>query len=209
MSENYREPDSESPFTFMLDEALNGQLRGLMVALPGRIMAFDAETQRAQVQCGIRRIVNGVPTTIPVITGVPVQFSGDNAWYFYHQITPGETEGLIHFSQRAADTWINSGGVTTPVDFRMFSAADAFFAPGYRSSPGAIPNFVNEGCGLSNYTGSVKLQLTDGGITATVGDQVLTLDASGLKHNGVNIGDTHTHPILGGSSAPGPTGGPQ
>lgn len=30
-----------------------------------------------------------------------------------------------------------------------------------------------------------------------------------LLHNGANIGSSHVHPILGGSSAPGPTGGPQ
>lgn len=37
------------------------------------------------------------------------------------------------------------------------------------------------------------------------------LDITGtiFKHNGVNVGDTHVHPITGGSSAPGPTGGPQ
>mgnify|MGYP002633640262 CR=1 FL=1 len=30
-----------------------------------------------------------------------------------------------------------------------------------------------------------------------------------VAHGGVNIGNTHKHPITGGSSAPGPTGGPQ
>lgn len=202
----------------MLEEALNGQLRGLMVSLPGRIMAFDTATQRAQVQCGIRRIINGTPATIPVITGVPVQFSGDNEWYFYHQITPGETEGLVHFSQRAIDTWMNSGGVQTPVDFRMFSAKDAMFSPGYRSEPGAIPNFINNGCGLSNYTGSVKLQLTNDSITATVGSTVLTLDENGFNvngtsftHNGTNVGDTHVHPQANdsGGNSEQDTGGPQ
>ena len=116
------------------------------------------------------------------------------------------------------ETWINSGGVTTPVDFRMFNASDAFFAPGYRSGPGAIPNFVNDGCGLSNYTGSVKLQLTDSGITATVGSTVLTLDESGFNvngtnftHNGTNVGDTHVHPQANdsGGDSEQPTGGPQ
>lgn len=211
MSDNYREPDSDNPLTFMLDEAFNGQLRGLMVSLPGRIMAFDPETQRAQVQCGIRQLINGVPTTIAIITGVPVRFSGDNEWYFYHQITPGQTEGLIHFSQRAIDTWMNSGGVQTPVDFRMFSAKDAMFSPGYRSEPGAIPNFVNDGCGLSNYTGLVRLQLTNNGVTITAGDQVLTLNADGLQHNGTNVGDTHVHPQANdsGGNSEEDTGGPQ
>jgi hypothetical protein len=202
----------------MLNEAFNGHLRGLMVCMPGRIMAFDPETQRAQVQCGIRRLINGTPVTIPIITGVPVQFGGDNEWFFYHQITPGQTEGLIHFSQRAVDTWVNSGGVTTPVDFRMFSAKDAMFSPGYRSEPGAIPGFVNDGCGLSNYAGNVKLQLSESGVTVTVGSSVLTIDENGMNfngssftHNGTNVGDTHVHPQDNDSdnNSQQPTGGPQ
>lgn len=216
--DNYREPGTDNPLSFMLDEALAGTLRGLMVCLPGRIMSFDAETQRAQVQCGIRRLRDGQPITISVIENVPVQFSGDNEWYFWHQITPGETEGLIHFTQRAADTWINSGGVTTPVDFRLFSAKDAFFAPGYRSQPGRIPGFVNDGCGLSNYAGNVRLALTDAGMTVTVGDSVLTITESGMNfdggsftHNDTNVGDTHTHPQGNDSdnNSQQDTGGPQ
>lgn len=41
----------------------------------------------------------------------------------------------------------------------------------------------------------------NGGAVAIVGGSI--------THNGVNIGSSHVHPINGGSSAPGPTGGPQ
>lgn len=192
MSDNYRVPGEDNPLGFMLNEAFEGVLRGLMVCLPGRVMAFDPETQQAQVQCGIRQIINDQPTTMPVIENVPVQFAGDSQWYFWHQITPGETEGLIHFSQRAVETWINSGGVTTPVDFRMFNAADAFFAPGFRSEPGAIPSFTNDGCGMSSYDGSTSVHLTSGHIEMSA-DSV-NISSSTLTHNGTNVGDTHIHP---------------
>lgn len=209
MSDNYREPGNDNPLGFMLDEAFNGVLRGLMVCLPGRVMAFDPSTQLAQVQCGIRRIINGQPATIAVIENVPVQFSGDGEWYLWHQITPGETEGLLHFSQRAVDTWINSGGVTTPVDFRMFSAQDAFFAPGYRSRPGAITGFTNEGCGLSSYDGATRVHLTSGNVEITAGS--VNIASSSLTHNGTNIGETHVHPQGNDSDndSQQDTGGPQ
>lgn len=49
--------------------------------------------------------------------------------------------------------------------------------------------------------------------TVTVGDLDITgdLDVTGtnMTHNGTNVGDSHVHPITSGSSAPGPTGGPQ
>lgn len=200
MFQDYHEPGGENPLTYLLEQALNTSLRGLMVSLPGRVVAFDANTQRAQIECGLNRIINGEPQEIPVIINVPVQFSGDSEWYFYHQITPNETEGLVHFSQRAAETWKQQGGKTTPVDFRMFSPQDAFFAPGFRSDPGVIPNFDNDGCGMGNYSGSVRLALKSSGITAAVDGTLLTLSASGFNydgptftHNGTNVGDTHVH----------------
>lgn len=209
-------PDhAENPFDPMLSEVLDGLLRNLMVGMPGRVVAFDPDRQRAQVQPGIRRVIEGQPVTMPVISDVPVQFSGNNQWYAWHEVTVG-TEGFIHFSQRAIDTWLSQGGPATPSDFRMFAAEDAFFSPGYRSNPGVIPGFVNEGCGLSSYDGSTRIHLTNGAIVIAAGGSTITVDGSGvaingqtLTHNGTDVGHTHAHPITGGSSAPGPTGGPQ
>ena len=216
----FREPGSENPFTFMLDEAFTGLLRSLMICLPGRIVGFDPATQRAQVECGVQRLVNGQRgITIPVIENVPVQFAGDSEWYHFHQITPGQTEGLIHFTQRAADVWINQGGPSAPTDFRLFDAKDAFFSPGYRSGPRAIPSFPNDGAGISNYAGDVRIHAQDGIITMTAGGSTITIDASGvtiggaqitnngnttingnigvtgtMQNDGTNVGRTHTHP---------------
>jgi len=204
----------------MLDEAFTGLLRSLMICLPGRITAFDPEQQRAQVECGIRRLVGGTTAeTIPPIQNVPVQFSGDSEWYHFHQITPGETEGLIYFTQRAADSWLNQGGPVAPTDFRMFDAKDAFFAPGFRSAPKAIPGFPNDGAGISNYAGNTRIHAQDGIITMTAGGSTITIDSSGvtidgqqitnngnttvngnlgtvgtMENNGTNVGSTHTHP---------------
>jgi len=64
---------------------------------------------------------------------------------------------------------------------------------------------------LTKITGNVEISgslTTIGGGGATISGNV---DFTGgtLTHDGVNVGKTHTHPILAGSSAPGPTGGPQ
>src|SRR5690554_981817 len=98
----------QNPLSHMLGEAFNGLLRQLMVGMPGRVVAFDAARQRAQIQPGIRRVIEGQPVTMPVISDVPVQFSGNDQWYAWHEVTVG-TEGFIHFSQRAIDTWLDQG----------------------------------------------------------------------------------------------------
>lgn len=200
---------TKNPLTYLMTEVIDEILRQSMFCLPGKITAFDPGSQLAQVQCGIQRMVDGRGRTIPVIENVPVHFAGDNQWYHWHQITPGQTEGLIHFSQRAIDTWLDQGGPVAPHEIRLLSVEDAFFVPGVRSKPNAISNLETSGAGISNYAGNVKISLTDSGIELTVGGQTLSLTSGGLTHNGINIGATHTHAILSGSSQPGPTGTPQ
>jgi len=214
---------SISPFNDLVNDAITSRLRGLMICLPGKVVAFDPATQMAQVECGIQKRINGVFRTIPVIDNVRVQFAGDGEWYCWHQIKPG-TEGLIHFSQRAVDTWNDQGGPVAPHELRMFSAEDAYFVPGIRSAPRIIPGFVNEGVGMSSYDGATRMHLTPGKIslkaaviemdadsitqnasTVTVIADVATEGA--LTNNGVNVGSTHTHKDV--QPGTGSSGGPQ
>lgn len=156
-------PGRQNPFTLMLEQAFESLMRQAMFCLPGRVVGFDPDTQLAQVECGIQRIVDGQPETIPVIENVPVCFPGDGEFYFWHQITPGETEGVVQFSQRAMDTWLDQGGPVAPHERRMLSESDAIFVPGVRSKPGAIPNFNNDGAGFGNYAGDTFVHLKSSG----------------------------------------------
>lgn len=206
-----QETGRDNPLTTLLDDAFNSFSRGLMVCLPGRITTFDSATQRAQVELGVRPVVNGEPMEALTADNVPVQFAGDSQWYHWHQITPGETEGIIVFSQRNMEAWKQQGGPAIPTDRRTFSGADAMFIPGIRSAPNAIPSLQTSGAGISNYAGDVSITLDDGAITLVAGGQTLTLDSSGLKHNGTNVGDTHVHPQGNdsGGNTEQDTGGPQ
>lgn len=182
-----------NPLFTALEAVRLSTTRGLMVGLPGRVVAYDSRKQRAQVECGIQQQVTPDETvTIPVITNVPVQFAGSGAWILFHELPVG-TEGYIHFSQRATDNWIDQGGPVAPPDARMFSATDAFFVPGFRSLRTVIPDLPADGIGLSNRDGSMRIHLTDDRIVLRAGGEVLELSGAGLKHNGVNIGSTHKH----------------
>lgn len=60
----------------------------------------------------------------------------------------------------------------------------------------------------SNFT--VNGNMAWNGTTSTFNNGgSIDFQGGSISHNGKNIGDTHVHPILGGSSAPGPTGTPQ
>lgn len=208
------EPDGQNPLSFLLRQAFDSLLRSMMVCLPGKVVLFDAGNQTAQVECGIQRIIDGQGVTIPVIENVPVHFAGSDQWYFWHEVKPG-TEGLIHFSQRAIDLWIERGGPVKPHDTRMFSAEDAFFVPGVRSRPGKIPNFTNQGIGMSDYAGQNFIHVKDGSIdikTTTLNINATTINENGnvthqgnmtrtgdtaltggLTNNGKDVGGTHKH----------------
>lgn len=181
---------ANSPFSDLIRSAIKSELRDLMICLPGKVVAFDPATQLAQVECGIQRRINGQFRTIPVIDNVRVQFAGDGEWYFWHQVNPG-TEGLLHFSQRAVDTWNDQGGPVAPHELRMFSAEDCYFVPGIRSAPRIIPDFVNEGVGMSSYDGATRVHLSPGAITMTAVN--VAINSETLTHNGTNVGDTHVH----------------
>ncbi|EIM8479584.1 MULTISPECIES: Gp138 family membrane-puncturing spike protein [Serratia] len=168
-------------------------MRDMMIGMPGQVLSYDPDTQRAVIECGVQRHTgSGNYRTIDPIEGVPVQFSGTAEWLLFHEMPKG-TEGFIHFSQRAVDHWLNSGGPAEPFSARMFNASDAFFAPGYRSMKTVIPGLPTNGIGMSNASGDVRLHLNDGGIELKVGGERLSLSSEGLRHNGVNIGATHTH----------------
>jgi len=166
------ESGSQNPFTMPIREALEAWTYQLMVCLPGTVQEFDPETQLAQVRPDIQKTVKGEPFTLPTIIDVPVVFPGDGTWYFFHQVTPG-TEGVMHFSQRALDTWIDQGGPVAPNELRAFSEEDAFFQPGGRSRPSAIPDFPNDGAGISTYDGSTRMHLKSGGdVSMLVGNSL-------------------------------------
>ena len=192
-------PSSRSPLTHMLSEVLDAWMRQAMFTLPGRILKFDPETQLATVEAGIDRVVDGQGVTIPPIENVPVCFPGDGQYYFFHQITNGETEGLLHFNQRAIDTWIERGGPVAPHENRMLSEEDCFFEPGYRSKPGAIPNFKNDGAGISNYAGDQYIHLKSNGNAEAYTPQDATMDIGGNLD--ATIGGNQTTDVSGDLSA--------
>lgn len=182
-----------NPFLSLLKQLRPQLLWDLMICLPGKVTDYDATVQRAVVQIGIQRHEGkGEFKTLSDIQHVPVHFAGTANWTIFHEL-PSGTEGLIHFSQRAIDYWLEQGGPVRPLDSRMFDATDAFFSPGYRSRATSIAGLPTKGIGMSSASGHVSLGLTDEGIEFKADGQVLSLSSSGLTHNGKNIGSTHKH----------------
>jgi hypothetical protein len=184
-------------------------MKDVATSIPGRVIAFDTVTQRAQVQIGIvRKDVNGVEFTPSPLIEVPVYFAGGSQFHIEHQIDPLD-EGIILFSQRCIDAWVNSGGVALNPIMRFHSQNDAMFLPGLRSNPNVITLFDNNGVKIRNQVGDHHVWLkNDGTIEFTNTNATMLITAGGafngtftdfnvdsrtFTHNGTNVGDTHKH----------------
>ena len=151
-----------------LQEIFREIAKDLGTSIAGHILAFDADRQLAQVQIGVSSRDRKGNEIIPdPIIECPVQFSGGGGWSFEHKLVAGD-EGLIIFSQRCLDGWIQTGGVANNPIARFHDKQDACFIPGVRSKPNAIKDFQNNGIRLRNADASVYHWLKDDGSIESV-----------------------------------------
>jgi hypothetical protein len=165
-------------------------MKDVATSTPGHILAFDPVTQLAQVQIGIvRKDINGDTFTPAPIVEVPVYFAGGGGFVMEHQIDPND-EGIVMFSQRCIDGWIQTGGVAqNPID-RFHDFTDAMFLPGLRSQQNVVTGFANDGIRIRNADGTNYIWLKSDG-TAEI--KVTSLSVVGdIVHHGntQQTGDT-------------------
>jgi len=157
--------DNRAKQTRMIRTVFRELMKDVCTCVPGHVLAFDPVRQLAQVQVGIQRVdINNASFAVPPIIEVPVCFPGGD-FAMEYQIDPG-CEGLIHFSQRCVDGWLQSGGVAANPIGRFHNLQDALFMPGYRSLQNVLPDFQNNGIRLRNETGDQFAWLKNDGSIA-------------------------------------------
>ncbi|AVD86184.1 Gp138 family membrane-puncturing spike protein [Pseudomonas sp. SWI44] len=204
----------------LISDAFREAMKGVCTSIPGHVLTFDPGTQLAQVQVGVLRVdINGAEFTVPPVINVPVCFPGGD-FVLEFEVGAG-CEGSIFFSQRCIDGWIQSGGVAANPIGRFHSMQDAMFMPGFRSIPGAVSGFANDGVRLRNKAGSqfvwlkgdntISMQNGAGSFELRADGSFLinglqiTPDGNVITAAGVNL-NTHRHsgvtPGTGNSGAP-------
>lgn len=185
-------PTTTATLTELLKRTFSEMMKDVATSIPGHVLAFDNDTQRAQIQIGIVRIdVNGKTFVPPPLIEVPVYFAGGSQYFMEHQIDPLD-EGFIMFSQRCIDAWNTTGGVAENPILRFHDYSDAVFFPGMRSEPNAITSFENNGIRLRDKTATNYIWLKNDG-TVEIKSQGFNVVSPTFTHNGTNVGEDHKH----------------
>lgn len=212
----------------LLKEFSERTLRNTEASLPCVVLAVSVDRRRVSVQPLIN-IVGTDGTTIPrsQIDEVPVYQAGAGDTIISFPVKVGDI-GWIDACDRDITLFLQSYNAQDPPTRRLHSFSDSRFIPDLMTNF-TIAGEDSTALVIQNRTGSVKIALDQSEIRINNGSVDLTIDNSsitgtvpgGVTINGAQItsdGDVitsdgkslrnHVHPILSGSSAPGPTGAP-
>lgn len=118
----------------IIRRTLNGELSGMHVALPGKVVAYNATTNLADVQVMIQQSVwdddgNRTYEDVGTLPGVPVQWPRGGGFKMTLPLAAGDFGALIFCSDGIGE-WRTSGQSSQPADTRRMSIGWPFFSPG-------------------------------------------------------------------------------
>jgi len=170
--------------TQLIKRSFIEMMKDIGTSIPAHILTFDTTTQLAQIQIAIEGVgYKGERFTPPPLIECPVYFFGGSDYFIECEINQGD-EGIVLFSQRCIDAWVNAGGIAENPIARFHDFSDAYFLPGLRSQPNKITNFENDGIRIRDKSGNNHLWLKNDGTIHIKAADVIINDKSW---------DAHTH----------------
>jgi hypothetical protein len=200
--------------TEVLEAILEGRIRDIHVALPGRVDSYDKDKQTADVTPMVRRRMPGpedednVFEDLPQLKSVPIVWPGGGDFFLTFPLAQGDT-GQIIFNQWDPVGWRKSGNVSDPVDFRLHHPSHAAFHPGYRTMAKALSGLPTDAIALGKSGG---LQVLIKAATMEVGgnsDAAALAAATKARLDKLQVAfDQHVHATAGSGPPVAPTAVP-
>ena len=208
--------------------SLSGQLGAALKAfflnqfegmLPATVVSYNDQTNRAVIKPLVMLgTTSGAKVSRAQVSGIPVYRFGGGGFFMRFPIKAGDF-GWIKANDRDISLVFQRGGLEDwPNTARMHKFSDAMFFPdtfkqwvisGENADKAVWQTMDGETC-ISLGAGEIKHKV--GGVSISVSASGISLVSppGTLTHNGINIGDTHTH--VGPTTAPpgpvSPTGAP-
>lgn len=222
MSDNKPNTDAadDGSLSGQLDAALKSfflnQFEGM---LPATVVSYNDQTNRAVIKPLVMLgTTSGAKVSRAQVSGIPVYRFGGGGFFMRFPIKAGDF-GWIKASDRDISLVFQRGGLEDwPNTTRMHKFSDAMFFPdtfkqwvisGENADKAVWQTMDGETC-ISLGAGEIKHKVGAVSITASASGIAFVSPPGTLTHNGINIGDTHTH--AGPTTAPpgpvSPTGEP-
>lgn len=149
---NERLGNSRTPsLVEVIRAALDYALADVHVAMPGRVVKYEAALQAADVQPLLKRTTINDDASeeveeIPVLPRVPVVFPRAGGYFLSFPVVPGDSVLLV-FNDRSIDNYSASSGAAPvdPVDLRKHDISDAVALVGFGPFAKAIKGDVSSG----------------------------------------------------------------
>lgn len=186
-------PADESSLAGVLKLAIRKELQSVDGMLPVEVVSYDRATNRATVKHLVQMTgSDGQTVDRAPIASIRVLQMGNAGFSISLPIKPGD-KGWILAADRDMSIFQSQGLRAGPPNTdRMHSFQDGLFVPDAMSN-GNAPAGQDDRVVIGANGGSAFMAFDADGFEFNFGGNVLTMDAGGLKMNGKNIGDTHTH----------------
>lgn len=180
--------------------------------LPAVVIAYDRVKNRATVHPQVMMgTTDGSKVSRAQIAEVPVLNIGGGGFVLSFPIKPGDF-GWIKASDRDISLFLQGLQEEWPNTKRMHSFQDGLFIPDVMKA-WTLDGADQERAVLQSTDGATRIAIgadtveitTSGAFKVTAAS--IDLNSGTLTHNGVNVGDDHTHDNV--ENGPGNTGGPQ
>lgn len=224
MSLQNQKPNSDSANEGSLSGGLNAMLRSFFLnefegMLPATVVSYDDATNRAVIKPVVMvGTTDGGKVSRAQVPNIPVFRFGGGGFFMRFPIKPGDLGWLKANDRDVSLIFQRGGGEDWPNTERMHKFSDAMFFPDTFKE--WVVNGENADKAVwQSLDGTVCIALGDDAIKQSVGGVSIEITAAGinmvsppgtLRHNGINVGDTHRH--VGSPTAPlgpiSPTGFP-
>lgn len=224
MSLQNQKPNSDSANEGSLSGGLNAMLRSFFLnefegMLPATVVSYDDATNRAVIKPVVMvGTTDGGKVSRAQVPNIPVFRFGGGGFFMRFPIKPGDLGWLKANDRDVSLIFQRGGGEDWPNTERMHKFSDAMFFPDTFKE--WVINGENADKAVwQSLDGTVCIALGDDTIKQSVGGVSIEITAAGinmisppgtLRHNGINVGDTHRH--VGSPTAPlgpiSPTGFP-
>lgn len=211
---DYNKPSTDAANDGSLSGQLDASIRSFFLnefegMLPATVISYDDVTNRAVIKPLVMiGTTDGAKVARSQVPGIPVYRFGGGGFFMRFPIKPGDL-GWLKANDRDISLVFQRGGLEDwPNTTRLHKFSDAMFFPdtfkqwvisGENSDKAVWQTLDGETC-ISLGAGEIKHKVGAVSITVSASGIDLVSPPGTLKHNGKNIGDTHTH--TGSPTAP-------